>query len=80
MLLFMAKKGRKSWVNTPPTSEVNPPVETRQALLLVIVIILIAGGFWYLSSQRPQEEENPGIEITLPGGNENNGGDNNSGE
>ena len=32
MALFMAKKG-KSWLNTPPTSDVTPPVETRQALL-----------------------------------------------
>lgn len=29
----MAKKGKRSWVNTPPTSEVTPPIETRQALL-----------------------------------------------
>ena len=33
MVSFMPKKGKTSWVNTPPTSEVTPPVETRQALL-----------------------------------------------
>jgi len=41
-------------------------------LLLVIVIVLIAGGFWYLSSRQVEveQEQNPGIEITLPEGND----------